>query len=87
MLTNLKAIYLTRGDHARAHLAADRILLFSPDSPSVLRERGDLAARLGAHESAKVDFARALELDPQGAESGVLRTRLAELERSRRSLN
>jgi regulator of sirC expression with transglutaminase-like and TPR domain len=87
MLTNLKAIYLTRGDHARAHLAADRILLFAPNLPAVLRERGILAARLGAHESARADFARALELLPEGAEARAIRGQLVELERKGRRLN
>jgi regulator of sirC expression with transglutaminase-like and TPR domain len=87
VLTNLKAIYVTRGDHARAHLAADRILLFMPNSPAVLRERGALAARLGAHESAKADLARALELDPEGSEAPGIRKQLAHLERKARTLN
>jgi regulator of sirC expression with transglutaminase-like and TPR domain len=87
ILTNLKAIYMTRGDHARAHLATDRILLFSPNSPAVLRERGALAARLGAHESARADLARALELEPDAADARAIRTQIAELERKGRSLN
>jgi regulator of sirC expression with transglutaminase-like and TPR domain len=87
MLTNLKAIYMTRGDHARAHLALDRILLFAPDNAGLLRERGALAARLGAHESAKADLARALELEPDAAEARATRTQLATIERRRRSLN
>jgi regulator of sirC expression with transglutaminase-like and TPR domain len=87
MLTNLKAIYLTRGDHARAHLAADRILLFAPNAPAVLRERGVLAAKLGAHESARADFARALELLPEGAEARAIRAQLSDLERKGRPLN
>jgi len=87
VLTNLKAIYLTRGDHARAHLATDRILLFSPNAPAVLRERGALAARLGAHESAKADLQRALDLDPDGADARAIRQQLAALSRKSRSLN
>jgi regulator of sirC expression with transglutaminase-like and TPR domain len=87
MLTNLKAIYLTRGDHARAHLAADRILLFAPNAPAVLRERAVLAARLGAHESARADFVRALELEPEGGEARAIRAQLAELEGKGRPLN
>jgi regulator of sirC expression with transglutaminase-like and TPR domain len=87
VLTNLKAIYVTRGDHARAHLAADRILLFLPNSPAILRERGALAARLGAHESARADLARALELEPNGNEAAAVRTQLKSLERKARSLN
>jgi regulator of sirC expression with transglutaminase-like and TPR domain len=87
ILTNLKAIYLTRGDHARAHLATDRILLFSPNAPTVLRERAALAARLGAHESAKADLQRALELEPDAADARTVRAQLAELERKGRTLN
>jgi regulator of sirC expression with transglutaminase-like and TPR domain len=87
ILTNLKAIYLTRGDHARALLASDRILLFTPNAPAILRERGALAARLGAHESARADLARALELEPEGAEARTARAQLAELERKGRTLN
>jgi regulator of sirC expression with transglutaminase-like and TPR domain len=87
ILTNLKAIHLTRGEHARAHLALDRILLFTPNAPAVLRERGLLAARLGAHESARADLARAIELDPAAAEEWSLTARLAELNGKSRVLN
>ncbi len=87
ILTNLKAIHLTRGEHARAHLALDRILLFTPNAPAVLRERGLLAARLGAHESARADLARSIELDPAGAEEWSLGARLAELKGKGRVLN
>lgn len=87
LLTNLKAIHMTRGDHARAHLALDRILLFTPNAPSVLRERGLLAARLGAIESARVDLARAIELDPEAADEWSLQARLDELKGKSRVLN
>jgi regulator of sirC expression with transglutaminase-like and TPR domain len=87
ILTNLKAIYLTRGEHARAHLALDRILLFTPNAPDVLRERGLLAARLGAHESARADLTRAIELDPKAAEEWSLAARLDELKSKNRVLN
>jgi regulator of sirC expression with transglutaminase-like and TPR domain len=87
ILTNLKAIHLTRGEHARAHLALDRILLFTPNAPDVLRERGLLAARLGANESARADLARAIELDPEAADEWSLGARLAELKSKNRVLN
>jgi regulator of sirC expression with transglutaminase-like and TPR domain len=87
ILTNLKAIHLTRGEHARAHLALDRILLFTPNAPDVLRERGLLAARLGANESARADLARAIELDPEAADEWSLAARLAELKGKNRGLN
>jgi len=87
ILTNLKAIHLTRGEHARAHLALDRILLFTPNAPAVLRERGLLAARLGANESARADLARSIELDPEAADEWSLTARLTELKRKSRVLN
>ena len=40
MLINLKWIYATRGDFARALLALDRIICLTPDSVPALRERG-----------------------------------------------
>ena len=79
MLINLKWVYTTRGDLARALLALDRILLLSPDSAAALRERGLLAARLGSVEVARTDLSRLLELAPDAPDAGSLRRQLAEL--------
>jgi regulator of sirC expression with transglutaminase-like and TPR domain len=87
MLVNLKWIYQTRGDLARAHLALDRIVSLSPNQTAALRERGLLAARLGAVEAARADLARLLEIDPNAADAKSIRARLAELESTRRVLN
>ncbi len=87
ILTNLKAIHLTRGDRARAHLALDRIVSLTPDASGALRERGLLAARLGAVESARADLSRVLELEPGASDAPVLQRELAELGKVRRSLN
>jgi regulator of sirC expression with transglutaminase-like and TPR domain len=87
VLTNLKAIYLQRADHARAHLALDRIVTLAPNAANALKERGLVAAKLGANEAARADIARVLELDPEAADAGALRTQLAKLTSQRRSLN
>jgi len=79
MLVNLRAIYLSRGDEARALLAIDRILCLTPAAPEALRERGLLSARLGAREQALVDLERYLELAPQSEEAAHVRTRITEL--------
>jgi regulator of sirC expression with transglutaminase-like and TPR domain len=79
MLINLKWIYATRGDFARALLALDRIISLTPDSVPALRERGLLAARLGAVEAARADLSRLLELVPQAPDANSIRARLAEL--------
>jgi regulator of sirC expression with transglutaminase-like and TPR domain len=85
MLINLKWIYATRGDFARALLALDRIISLTPDSVPALRERGMLAARLGAVEAARADLSRLLELVPQAPDAGSIRARLEEL-RARQSV-
>jgi regulator of sirC expression with transglutaminase-like and TPR domain len=85
MLINLKWIYATRGDFARALLALDRIISLTPDSVPALRERGMLADKLGAVEAARADLTRLLELMPQAPDASSIRARLAQL-RSRRSV-
>jgi regulator of sirC expression with transglutaminase-like and TPR domain len=87
LLTNLKAIYLTRGDRARAHLALDRIVSLLPHSPAPLHEPGRLAALLGARESARDDLTRALTLHPDDAEAGRIKAELAQLGGKRSTLN
>jgi regulator of sirC expression with transglutaminase-like and TPR domain len=87
MLINLKWIHATRGDFARALLSLDRIISLMPDSVPALRERGLLAARLGANEAARADLSRLLELVPQAADAGSIRQRLEELRAKQGILN
>lgn len=87
MLTNLKAIYLTRGEKARAHLAIDRIATLLPNAPGPLYERGRLAAQLGAVDSARSDLDRALTLHPDENDEKLIRAELLKLGASRVSLN
>ncbi len=87
MLINLKWIYATRGDFARALLALDRIICLTPDSVPALRERGMLAARLGAVEAARADLSRLLELVPQAPDAATIRQRLEELRAKASILN
>jgi regulator of sirC expression with transglutaminase-like and TPR domain len=79
MLINLKWIYATRGDFARALLALDRIISLTPDSVPAIRERGLLAAKLGSVEAARADLTRLLELVPQAPDAHSIRQRLDEL--------
>jgi regulator of sirC expression with transglutaminase-like and TPR domain len=87
MLINLKWIYATRGDFARALLALDRIICLTPDSVPALRERGSLAARLGAVEAARADLSRLLELVPQASDASSIRKQLEELHSRAAPLN
>jgi regulator of sirC expression with transglutaminase-like and TPR domain len=61
-LMNMRSIYLQRGDNARAMLVLDRLVTLSPGLAWPLRERGLLAARLGAIEAAQADLEKALVL-------------------------
>jgi regulator of sirC expression with transglutaminase-like and TPR domain len=79
VLTNLKAIYLQRGDHARAHLALDRIVTLAPNAAGALKERGLVAAKLGAAEAAREDLERVLELDPSASDAASIRAQVAKL--------
>jgi regulator of sirC expression with transglutaminase-like and TPR domain len=79
MLTNLKALYLQRGDNARAHLALDRVVTLAPNAAGALRERGLVAAKLGANEAARADLARVLELEPHASDAASIRAQLLKL--------
>jgi len=87
MLTNLKTVYLARGEDSRALLALDRLVSIVPDAPFVLRERGLLAARLGSVEVARNDLARFLQVCPDAADAKDIKTRLEALTTARHWLN
>jgi regulator of sirC expression with transglutaminase-like and TPR domain len=87
MLTNLKTVYLARGEDSRALLALDRLVCIAPDAPFVLRERGLLAARLGSVEVARADLGRFLEMCPDAADAKNIRSRLESLGTARHWLN
>jgi regulator of sirC expression with transglutaminase-like and TPR domain len=87
MLTNLKAVYLARGEDSRALLALDRLISIAPDAPFALRERGLLAARLGCVEVARADLSRFLELSPEANDAKAVRDRLEALSATRHWLN
>jgi regulator of sirC expression with transglutaminase-like and TPR domain len=87
MLTNLKAVYLARGEDSRALLALDRLVSIAPDAPFALRERGLLAARLGCIEVARADLSRFLELSPEANDAKAVRDRLESLSAARHWLN
>jgi len=87
VLTNLKAVYLARGENSRALLALDRLITLTPDAPFALRERGLLAARLGSIEVARTDLNRFLELSPDATDAKAIKARLAGLSNARHWLN
>lgn len=78
-LHNLRATYLSRGQLPAALLVVDRIVTLSPDEVAPLRDRGLLAAKLGANEAARADLTRVVELEPKGAQADEARAVLGTL--------
>ncbi len=85
MLTNLKAVWAGRGEHAKAFVAIDRIVALVPDSVPMLRERAGVALRLGLHELARTDLKRVLELEPNAPDAPAIQQRIVTLRASVRS--
>jgi len=69
LLLNLKAIYRKSGDDARALAAVERILVIHPTSPSEIRDRGYLLARLGRNDEAVVQLKTYLTFVPSAGDA------------------
>ena len=85
-MRNLKQIYVEKGDLLRALVCVERILLFVPDTPRELRDRGILYQRLECYAAALRDFERYLQLAPGDAAAQTIRETLPELQRQAASL-
>ena len=72
MLTNLKRIYLGRGENDLALRVLALLLSIAPDHPGELRARASLLTTMGAHRAALADIRRCLELGPESPDRGVL---------------
>ena len=66
MLTNLKNIYIHKGDFSRALMACDRILLLNATLPTELRDRGVVHFHLKQYSRAVHDLGKYIELAPPG---------------------
>ncbi|HUL60823.1 MAG TPA: transglutaminase-like domain-containing protein [Anaeromyxobacteraceae bacterium] len=87
VLHNLKRIYVQKGDDVRSWWVADRLVLVSPEQPEELRDRGLVAARLGADGPAARDLAEYLVRAPEASDVEEVRGILARLRSSARPVN
>jgi len=71
VLTNLRAIYMSRGDLCRTVAVLDRILLLVPDDAVHLRERGLLRLRCGDGGGLE-DLTHYLEVEPEAPDREAL---------------
>ena len=87
VLSNLKAVYSSLGDWARALAAVERILLLAPDMLEELRDRGTLHARLGRGQAAVRDWEAYLQRAPDGSDAAQVKGRLQALRQALGSRN
>jgi regulator of sirC expression with transglutaminase-like and TPR domain len=79
ILNNLKSLYLSRGDLARALAASDRIMLADPHLTSEWRDRGLILFQLRHDSEALKDFSRYLALRPEPEDAPRVRQLRGEL--------
>jgi regulator of sirC expression with transglutaminase-like and TPR domain len=79
MLHNLQKIYTKERDHVRSLWVVDRLLLLEPDDLTARRDRGILAARLGATSAALADLDAYLAAAPGAPDRKELRELALEL--------
>jgi len=70
-LSNLLGIY-SKSDYRRALAVVERLLIVNPDSPSYIRDRGLLLARLGETKAARAELERYLELEPAAPDADLI---------------
>lgn len=80
MLTNLKAIYLNRGELEKVLTAIERILILFPDAAFELRDRGILYFRTNRWVEARQDLEAYLEAVPTADDRDTIRKLLNRIE-------
>lgn len=87
MLTNLKGVYLQRGDYDRALAAVDRVLLLAPSDVTQLRDRGLIHFQRLDYSGAAGDLQTYLQSRPEPADAPAMRRALEEIWRQQSRLN
>jgi regulator of sirC expression with transglutaminase-like and TPR domain len=87
ILTNLKMLYLQRGETRLALEVVERLILLRPDAPEELRDRGLLRLALGEPLLAAADIAAYTTRTPDAPDVSRLRRRLAGTSELRCKLN
>jgi regulator of sirC expression with transglutaminase-like and TPR domain len=73
MLTNLKVIYLNRGEWSKALATIERILILFPEAPLEQRDRGLLYYQMGRWTEATQDLENYLVNAPSAEDAAVVR--------------
>lgn len=80
VLTNLKAVYISRQEMSKALSVIERILLLAPDAIVELRDRGLLYYQAGRAIEATQDLERYLEMRPDAPDASTIQRLLERLQ-------
>jgi regulator of sirC expression with transglutaminase-like and TPR domain len=81
MLNNLRAIYLRRGEYAKAVAVLDWLVAGEPGNAELYKMRGVCLSLLRRYQAAKPDLERYLELAPEAEDRGQIESHLEVLRR------
>jgi len=87
LMKNLKAIYLSAGNHTRALPLLNWILMLAPEAIQELHERAAYYEAVGDFQSAATDLERCVALTPSEEEKNGMRARIAMLKKHKTSLH
>ncbi|CAN1213140.1 tetratricopeptide repeat protein [Tumidithrix helvetica PCC 7403] len=79
MLTNLKHIYLRRGQAEKALAAIEKLLMLYPDNPMQQRDHGLLCYQLERFTEARLDLENYLERIPYAEDAGLIAKLIEEM--------
>jgi regulator of sirC expression with transglutaminase-like and TPR domain len=79
-LNNLKLIYYDEARFVKAAAVLDRLIILSPESPELARERGLIYFRLGRREDSRRDLESYLDLAVDAADADEIRNILKRIE-------
>ena len=87
MLNNLRAVYFSRQNWAKALRVLDLVVEVNPNSAEDRKQRGVTQLRLNRMHAARVDLERYLELSPEAADAEEIRKQLLDLRQYLAGLN
>lgn len=87
MLLNLKGIWLSREEWAKALAVIERLLAIEPSAPGEVRDRGIVRARLGAWAEAARDIEAYLRARPDAPDAETVRHHLRAVRQALASRN
>lgn len=87
MLNNLRSIYFTRSNHAKALEVMDLIVAADPSSPDEYRQRAAVQVHLGRYSAARADLERYVSLAAASSDRKEVEEQIRKIRRYMAGLN